>query len=164
VRILQRVEHQLGLLLHEDPVRLERLVGRLREGVLGADGVARLREYEAWLNGWLRWSRTERGHRLIRLWGDLRAKRSYRGYFQTFEKTLQRRGLAPDDLRVVLAEWRAVEPLLDAEDSGGVEQSWQDLDSAGSLARYLNAALAREAVLLERESSSDRARGVSRRA
>jgi hypothetical protein len=78
--------------------------------------------------------------------------RSYRSYFAMFRAQMLKGGFAADDPRVVLAEWRALEPLLDAQESGGIEQNDDELDAAGKLTRYLTTSLAREGVLLERSS------------
>ena len=45
----------------------------------------------------------------------------------------------------------AVAPLLASEASGGVERGWRELEAAGKLGAYLNAALRAQDIVLHRE-------------
>ncbi len=63
--------------------------------------------------------------------------------------------------RCTLALYRAVEPLVDAHDTWGVERSWRELHDVDLLLPYLRAALDREEILLrERESELTRIKGA----
>ena len=117
--------------------------------------------YKEWLTWWFRGLRTDRGSRLIELRGRLRRHKSYIAYFETFENAQKKRGYLPTGHRVVLAELRAVRPLLDSDDTAGIEQGWKELDRSKTLGRYLKSALTAESVLLDRVSASERAREVT---
>jgi hypothetical protein len=162
-KILKRIMHLLhpdgslyrDVLLHDDdPTRYRRLVRTFERAVIDPAAVARVDQYRLWLARRLRrYRQGNSGRQVVKLHTHLKKHRSYRSYFATFQAKMLARGFAADDPRVVLAEWRAVEPLLDAQDSGGIELSWAELDDAGRLTRYLRSALDREAVLLDRASS-----------
>jgi hypothetical protein len=56
-----------------------------------------------------------------------------------------------EDYRRWLALYRAVEPLVDAETTLGVERSWKEMHEGGHLRPYLRSSLERERIMLERE-------------
>jgi len=58
-----------------------------------------------------------------------------------------------DSSRVWVAIAAAITPLLAAEDTAGIEMSWQELAAAGTLGKYLDAALRAQGLLLEREAN-----------
>lgn len=62
----------------------------------------------------------------------------------------------PDDERLWIALYRAVEPLVEAKATWGVEWSWEELDAAGHLGRFVRAGLEREQIMLSRERDEER--------
>ena len=77
----------------------------------------------------------------------------YGRYFRTFLEKVRGRSVLPpsEDKRCWLALYRAVEPLCDSADTGGVERTWEEMDEAGHLRSYLKVALKREELLMDRE-------------
>ena len=63
-----------------------------------------------------------------------------------------------EDKRGWLALYRAVEPLAAAESTWKVERPWRELNTAQELDTYLNHALQREAIMLDRERDVVRVR------
>ena len=145
----------------DDPVPLAGVLHQLDLAILGPEGVRSLAEYEEWLTWWFRGLRNDRGSRLIELRGRLRRHKSYGSYFTAFEDTQEKRGYLPTGRRVMLAELRVVSPLLDSDDTAGIEQGWEELNHSKTLGRYLKSALTAESVLLDRVSASERAREVA---
>jgi hypothetical protein len=89
----------------------------------------------------------------------------HRVYWSMIEKFIERTGgwsepLWPEEPRIRLAVFRALEPLTAAEATEGVERSIQDLHLDGVLARFLRAALRCEQILLERERDLERAQSA----
>ena len=75
-----------------------------------------------------------------------------------FQSFLEKRGHlgARSDMAIA----RAVDPLLDGPESGFVERSWRDL-SDDELARFVDAGLARERILLNRSPDVMRTQEIS---
>ena len=58
---------------------------------------------------------------------------------------------APQDQRVWIALYRAVEPLGDTQLTWGVERTWQEMHHTDDLRSFLQAALKRERIMLNRD-------------
>lgn len=65
-------------------------------------------------------------------------------------------GRAPQDQRFWIALYRAVEPLGDTQLTWGVERKWQEMHDTGDLRSFLQAALKRERIMLNRERDVER--------
>ncbi len=62
----------------------------------------------------------------------------------------------PQENRVWVALYRAVEPLGDTHLTWGVERTWQEMHEADDLRNFLKAALRREQIMLKRERDLER--------
>ncbi len=147
------IEEQVQLALADHS-----LLERFLDSVLTVDEREVLDRYEAWLDRELRWF-TKRvkpvlgvlleREELNELIGDFLAAVRKEDEPESYQK------------RCTLALYRAVDPLVDAHDTWGVERSWRELDDVDLLLPYLRAALDREEILLrERESELTRIRGA----
>ncbi|HXT14581.1 MAG TPA: hypothetical protein VN706_03050 [Gemmatimonadaceae bacterium] len=83
----------------------------------------------------------------------VRAMPSVYGHFVHRVNTL---GLGIERDRIALALLRTLEPLLVAEQTGGIERNWRELDEA-ELRRFVECGLQRELILLTRANSEIRA-------
>ena len=127
----------------------------LQKSVLGPGALLTLRNHAAWMrreSGRLRvLVRRISGDADIRLQDVIRLPR-YRLIFEKFARRVGRDRPYPEqgDVRYWIAVYRALEPFVAAADTWGVELRWEELHADGTLSKYLEAALAREAVLMTR--------------
>lgn len=73
--------------------------------------------------------------------------------FRKLDEFLTRRGHFRE--RVEIAYRRIIAPLLEHEDSGGVERGWTELSEA-ELVQFVKAGITRERILLDREADVQR--------
>jgi hypothetical protein len=127
-------------------------INAFHRAIQSPEAEARVNSYRTWLAREIKKLGHVRGfHR------KLRKSRVYNSYFTTFASRMEKRGFALDDPRLLLAELRALEPLFDWQGSGGIELSGDELRAEDRLRAYLDAALKRETILLERPPLPDRA-------
>ena len=114
--------------------------------------------YEAWLDGELRWF----AKRVKSVLGELMEREELRELIGNFLDAVRKEDEPESHVRrCTLALYRAVDPLVDAHDTWGVERSWRELHDVDLLLPYLRAALDREEILLRgRESELTRIRGA----
>lgn len=122
--------------------------------VLTPEGDLVSQRYQAWLDG--EFERLDRKVRSVfaRLSGFPIAVGYIRGFMKQVTRSAELPG--PDEKRIWIALYRAIEPLADAQVTWGFERSWEEMHKTGDLARFLNAGLARERVMLNRENDYDR--------
>ncbi|MEO7731563.1 MAG: hypothetical protein ABIY55_11365 [Kofleriaceae bacterium] len=127
--------------LHDDPRALERLTASL----LSEPARAALRTYDAWND-----TQFNRRSAAARLYGRLRNRHANlsTSHIEPFANKLEKRGFREES--ITLAILKALEPLAEAEHSGGIEMTLDDLAAAGKLGAYLTVALKREDILLGR--------------
>lgn len=167
---------------HETIERLRKLVGgsrvsRLEAALLSPPARRTLAEYDQWIRDATRslaWGGTH-GRRLLsvrdhlqleaevgsafdrgtRLWQLIRRlQRQFPKEWQPLQLRITKRGHLKS--RAGLAFLRVVEPLSAAEDTWGVERSWQEL-SDQEMREFIRAGVARERILLDRETDIRRA-------
>jgi plasmid maintenance system antidote protein VapI len=113
--------------------------------------------YERWM--------TEEHNRLQRRAGavfeEVFGHPGYHGLFTRFLGRVTRspERPQPNETRLWIALYRAVEPLAAAAETWGVERSWQEIDQGGQLKGFLRASLERERIILDREEVIDRIHG-----
>ena len=74
-------------------------------------------------------------------------------------KARRKKGIG--ESRIQLARYRIMEPLIAADNTGGVERSVTELRNARELEAYLRAAVRREELLLKREPDHIRAQKIA---
>jgi hypothetical protein len=119
------------------------------ESVLNPKGSLVQRKYESWLR-----EEYERlASRAQPVFSELYGRPEYQRLFKGFLQRVARRPdlPPPHETRLWVALYRAVEPLGAASVTWGVERTWQEMDEAGELEGFLQAALKRERIMLNRE-------------
>ena len=142
--------------------RREALWLDLQQSVLGPGALLTLRNHAAWMrreSGRLRASWQQIGADADAGIQDVIRLPHYRAIFEKFARRVGRSEPYPEesDFRYWIAVYRAFEPFVAAADSWGVELRWEELRDAGTLSAYLEAALARETVLMTRYPDVKRA-------
>jgi hypothetical protein len=131
--------------------------------VVAWEGGLVVRRYEEWVARELRRLEEAGARELLQ---ELYAHSTYASYFEDFlRRTNGRSSLPqPDEHRLWMALYRAVEPLTAAEFTWGVERSWTQLGDSvqpggqTELESYLRTALRRERIVLNRERVLERIR------
>ena len=95
-----------------------------------------------------------------RLLSNLRQRDPYRLFFDRFEKWAMRQGWRTGNSRYQLALLRVVEPLVTFRESAFIERHPLELEESGELDRYVEAALKKERILLNRAPDLQRVQEV----
>lgn len=132
------------------------LHGRFEEGVMSWEAAQGKAEYDQWLS-------TEHARlktKVTEVFEALREDRDYHALLMArlcVPLTRRSEFPPPEDHRLWIAIYRALEPLTDSKVTGGIERSWEEMHGVGHLALFLRGALDRERWMLEREPDMVRA-------
>ncbi len=139
--------------LRRQPIEFD-LDGRFEASVLTFEGSLVRHQYESWMDGEFQRLKPIVGSVLLALYNHPQCQSVFRRFL--LDQTRRRELPPPEDRRLWIALYRAVEPLVDAEATWGVERTMEEMDKAGDLYRFLHAGLERERIMLNREHDSQR--------